>query len=79
MPRILSFRIHSFTHKLNSDAFCMLGQNGLNLNASAISENHFDLEVSDIVEPELSMDAFATKTQKSKGSGLISNRGQVSF
>lgn len=62
MPRILSSKIQSFTHKLDPSAFDIFDQEGMNLNVSEINEDSFTLEISDVLEPSLNDDDFAKKS-----------------
>lgn len=62
MPRILSSKIQCFTHKLNSGAFKVFEQDGMNLNVIAIREDNFILEISDVFDPSVDDDAFAKKS-----------------
>lgn len=62
MPRILSSRIQTFTHKLESSAFAIFEQEGMNLNVTKIDEDSFTLEISDVLDPKQNDDEFAKKS-----------------
>lgn len=62
MPRKLSCKIRCFTHDLTQGAFEIFEQDGMNIGVSNVKSDSFTLETTDILDPYLSDDAFASKS-----------------
>lgn len=62
MARKLSCKIRCFTHDLSQEAFDIFEQDGMNIGISNIKKDSFTLEFTDVLEPSLSDNSFASKS-----------------